>query len=106
MDPSAPDGTPGAVGMREVAARAGVSPQTVSRVFRGSPLVSAVTAARVRAASKELNYHGNAVASAFGRGRARTIGLLFPIAYHRPALPHAEQHADAVPPGCPRRSGS
>jgi len=67
------------VRMREVAAQAGVSTQTVSRVMRGETWVAAATAQRVRAAMAELGYHGNAAAGALKRGQTRTLGLLFPL---------------------------
>ena len=64
--------------MSDVAARAGVSSQTVSRVLRGEQWVAEATATRVRQAMQELGYHGNEVAGALKRGRTRTLGLLFP----------------------------
>lgn len=67
------------VRMREVAAQAGVSTQTVSRVMRGETWVAAATAQRVRAAMVELGYHGNAAAGALKRGQTRTLGLLVPL---------------------------
>ncbi len=67
------------VRMREVAAQAGVSTQTVSRVMRGETWVAAATAQRVRAAMAELGYHGNAAAGALKRGQTRTLGLLVPL---------------------------
>jgi LacI family transcriptional regulator len=65
--------------MKDVAARAGVSTQTVSRVLRGHLWVAPETAARVRQACDELGYHGNEVAGALKRGQTRTLGLLFPL---------------------------
>ena len=65
--------------MKDVAARAGVSKQTVSRVLRGELWVAPETAARVRQACDELGYHGNEVAGALKRGQTRTLGLLFPL---------------------------
>ena len=56
--------------IRDVAAQAGVSTQTVSRALRGSPAVTPTTAARIRAAAEDLGYfeprlhHG--VGSSFG----------------------------------------
>jgi LacI family transcriptional regulator len=67
------------VRMSDVAARAGVSPQTVSRVMRGERWVALETVARVRQAIAELGYHGNAAAGALKRGQTRTLGLLFPM---------------------------
>lgn len=67
------------VRMSDVAARAGVSTQTVSRVLRGDKWVAPATAARVVQAAEDLRYHGNEVAGAFKRGHTRTLGLLFPL---------------------------
>lgn len=65
--------------MRDVAERAGVSTQTVSRVMRGEQWVAAETVSRVRQAMVELGYHGNASAGALKRGHTRTLGLLCPL---------------------------
>lgn len=67
------------VRMADVASRAGVSAQTVSRVLRQSPRVAPVTAARVLTAVRELGYHGNEAAGALKRGQTRTFGLLLPF---------------------------
>lgn len=67
------------VRMRDVAERAGVSTQTVSRVMRGEHWVAADTVSRVRRAMAELGYHGNEAAGALKRGQTRTLGLLFPL---------------------------
>jgi LacI family transcriptional regulator len=67
------------VRMRDVAERAGVSPQTVSRVLRDGGLVAPGTAARVRAAMQELGYLGNEAAGALKRGQTRMLGLLCPL---------------------------
>lgn len=72
-------GTEMSVRMSDVAERAGVSSQTVSRVMRGERWVAATTVARVRQAMEELGYHGNAAAGALKRGQTRTLGLLFPM---------------------------
>jgi DNA-binding LacI/PurR family transcriptional regulator len=68
----------GLVGIVEVAARAQVSPATVSRALRGSAGVSAPTRARVQAAAAELGYAPSASASALARGRTSVIGVLAP----------------------------
>lgn len=63
--------------MREVAAVAGVSPKTVSRVVNNEPRVSQETAARVRAAIADLGFRVNVGASDLKRGAtAATIGLV------------------------------
>jgi DNA-binding LacI/PurR family transcriptional regulator len=64
------------VSMADVAARAGVSGQTVSRVVNGSPRVEASTRARVEAAMAEIGYRPNRAARALRTGRTQTIGLI------------------------------
>lgn len=64
--------------MRDVAARAGVSLKTVSRVLNDEPGVSGGLAERVRQASSDLDYRPNLTASNLRRSdqRTSTIGLL------------------------------
>ncbi|MCW2778701.1 MAG: transcriptional regulator, LacI family [Frankiales bacterium] len=62
--------------MADVAARAGVSHQTVSRVINDSPSVSPTTRSRVVAAMDELRYRPNTAARALVTGRSRTLGVL------------------------------
>ena len=62
--------------IREVAQRAGVSYQTVSRVINNHPMVAASTRALVRAAITELDYHPNAQAVGLSRNRADIIGVI------------------------------
>jgi LacI family transcriptional regulator len=64
--------------MRDVAALAGVSLRTVSRVINEDPTVADVLRAQVRAAVDQLRYRPNLTASHFRRrdGRSFTIGLL------------------------------
>ena len=64
------------VSMREVALRAGVSGQTVSRVVNDSPRVEPSTRARVEAAMRELGYRPHRAARALRTGRTQTIGLV------------------------------
>lgn len=71
-----------AIGVRDVAARAGVSRQTVSRVLNEHPDVAPRTRERVIAAVGELGYRMNNVARAFGTRRSRTIGVLAPSVLH------------------------
>jgi len=61
----------------EVAARAGVSPATVSRVFNGHP-VSPEKERRVRDAAKELRYVPNRTARRLRRQTSELIALLIP----------------------------
>lgn len=64
------------VGVRDVAARAGVSRQTVSRVLNDHPEVAESTRERVLAAMAELGYRMNNAARALGTRRSRTLGVL------------------------------
>jgi len=78
--------------MKQVAALAGVSLKTVSRVVNGEPFVSPEVISRVQDAAQRLNYRPNLTASSLRRadGRTRTVGLLlenvanpFSAALHR-----------------------
>jgi LacI family transcriptional regulator len=62
--------------IRDVAARAGVSHQTVSRVINESTNVSASTRERVLAAIEELNYVPNSIARGFSRNRTHSLGVV------------------------------
>lgn len=64
--------------MRDVAARAGVSLKTVSRVLNGEAGVQAETAERVRVAARELRFVRNESAATLKRSgqRTRSIGLV------------------------------
>lgn len=66
----------GRASMATVAARAGVSGQTVSRVANGSPRVDPETRARVEQAMAELGYRPHRAARALRTGRSQTIGLV------------------------------
>ena len=59
-----------------VAAHAGVSPQTVSRVLRGRGYVSAETRAKVLASVEALGYRPNAVGQALRSTRTKLVGLI------------------------------
>lgn len=64
--------------MRDVAARAGVSTKTVSRVFNDDPHVLPGTRAEVEKAMRELNYVPNVLATTFRAGRTSVIGVAVP----------------------------
>ncbi|MGW8483087.1 LacI family DNA-binding transcriptional regulator [Microbacterium sp. NPDC055903] len=66
----------GRVSMAQVAARAGVSGQTVSRVANDSPRVDPGTRARVERAMAELGYRPHPAARALRTGRTQTLGLV------------------------------
>jgi DNA-binding LacI/PurR family transcriptional regulator len=63
-------------GLADVAARAGVSHQTVSRVINAHPSVAPPTRARVQDAIVELGYRPNVAARALVTGSTRTLGLV------------------------------
>src|SRR3712207_6164578 len=71
-----PEGAPRALGMSDVAAHAGVSHQTVSRVVNGHPNVAPTTRERVLRAIAELGYRPNTAARALVTGSTRTIGFV------------------------------
>lgn len=62
--------------IRDVAARAGVSHQTVSRVINEHERVAAATRDRVLAAIKELGYVPNPSARSLSSNRLHTLGLV------------------------------
>jgi DNA-binding LacI/PurR family transcriptional regulator len=71
--PAEPTGVPT---MFDVARRAGVSHQTVSRVLNGLTGVAASTKARVEQAITELNYTPSPAARAMAKRRSGSIGLI------------------------------
>ena len=71
-----PQGAARALVMSDVAALAGVSHQTVSRVINGHPNVAPQTRERVEAAIAQLGYRPNIAARALVTGSTRTIGLV------------------------------
>ncbi|OZD54374.1 LacI family transcriptional regulator [Rhodococcus sp. 06-1477-1B] len=64
------------VSMADVAERAGVSAQTVSRVANGSPRVDPATRTRVEKAMADLGYRMHRAARALRTGQTSTIGLV------------------------------
>lgn len=68
--------------IRDVAARAGVSHQTVSRVLNDSPRLTVETRDRVLAAIAELGYRPNQAARTLVTSRTRTIGVLAALTAH------------------------
>ena len=64
--------------IKQVAARAGVSTATVSRVFSGSAAVKNPLAERVREAARALNFQPNRVARNLRVRQTRTVGVIIP----------------------------
>ncbi|MFT4215202.1 MAG: LacI family DNA-binding transcriptional regulator [Microbacterium sp.] len=73
----------GGASIYDVAALAGVSHQTVSRVINAHPNIRAATRERVEAAMRETNYTPSSTARALATSRSRRIGVLIdsPIEY-------------------------
>lgn len=71
-----PDRTSRPAGVRQVAALAGVSTQTVSRVLNGHASVRDETRRRVQDAMLELGYRMNNAARTLGTRRTRTLGVI------------------------------
>jgi DNA-binding LacI/PurR family transcriptional regulator len=70
----------------DVAARCGVSYQTVSRVVNGSPLVAGKTRVRVLKAIADLNYRPNLAARRLATRRSSLIGMIGShMTYYGPA---------------------
>src|SRR3954451_7522137 len=66
------------VTIHDVAARAGVSVATVSRVLNGKELVREETSRQVRLAAKSLRYVPNVAARSLSIRRSQTIGIVLP----------------------------
>jgi DNA-binding LacI/PurR family transcriptional regulator len=79
----------------DVAARAGVSKSSVSRVLQGSPLVSEEARAAVQAAIEELGYRPNAAARTLAGRQSHSIGVLVSD-LHNPFFPMVLDGIDAV----------
>jgi LacI family transcriptional regulator len=69
---------PATVTIHDVAARAGVSVATVSRVLNGKDPVRAETSRNVLAIAKELRYVPNVAARSLSIRRSQTIGVVLP----------------------------
>ncbi|MGM7699300.1 LacI family DNA-binding transcriptional regulator [Microbacterium sp. A84] len=64
--------------LEEVAALAGVSSSTASRVINGSPLVTAQTIARVNDAIAKIGYVPNRAARSLARRQTQTVAMMIP----------------------------
>ena len=63
--------------LRDVAAQAGVSHQTVSNVLNDHPSIRPATRERVLSAIRALDYHPNAAAKALRESRVTTLSCAF-----------------------------
>jgi LacI family transcriptional regulator len=80
--------TPKRVTIRDVAAAAGVSHQTISRVLNERPDVAEETRQRVLQVIDELNYQPSAIARSLIHQRSLTIGVVT-AGLKYDGLPHA-----------------
>jgi LacI family gluconate utilization system Gnt-I transcriptional repressor len=78
MDSPGPEASRSAPTLSAVAALAGVSAITVSRVVRLPGLVAPKTRAKVEAAMRELGYVPNLVAGSLASARTSSVGVLVP----------------------------
>src|SRR5918911_2165255 len=86
--------------LTEVAARAGVSLATASRVLNGSErTVGEPHRTRVRTAARQLGYRANLHAQAIARGESNLVGLVV----HDLADPYFSTIADGVMQQCEQR---
>lgn len=69
-------------GIREVAAKVGVSPSTVSRAINGSGYVSEAKKTAIAAAIADLDYVPNELVGNLFQKRTRLIGVVLPDIYH------------------------
>jgi DNA-binding LacI/PurR family transcriptional regulator len=81
--------------LADVAARAGVSPASVSLVLRGAPGPSAETRERVLAVAAELAYRADRTASLLARRRRHLLGVLLDVRNPFHAELVEEVHAEA-----------
>jgi LacI family transcriptional regulator len=65
--------------LKELAAKLGLSPTTVSRALNGYPEVTEATRERVIAAARRHNYRPNARAIRLATGRALAVGHVIPL---------------------------
>jgi DNA-binding LacI/PurR family transcriptional regulator len=65
-----------AVTIKDIAKQTGVAHTTVSRALRGSPLISAGTAERIRQIASELGYHPSAAARSLKTNRSQALGVI------------------------------
>jgi DNA-binding LacI/PurR family transcriptional regulator len=81
---STADGRRKPVGIRDVAAAAGVSPATVSQAYNDKGAVAEATRARVLRVGEQLGYRPNAIGQALRSGRSRVIGVV--VSYRDSAI--------------------
>ncbi len=88
------DGVKAPVSIRQVAAAAGVSIATVSRVMNNPGAVSSATAAKVQEVIRKLGYQPSPLAQAFSSGSSKVLGLALP-SFHGEFYSELMKGADA-----------
>jgi len=68
-----------AIDLKQLSARLGLSPTTVSRALNGYSDVSVATRQRVAQAAEEFGYQPNLTARRLALGRADAIGIVYPV---------------------------
>jgi DNA-binding LacI/PurR family transcriptional regulator len=68
--------------IRDIAARAGVAPMTVSRAINENGYVSPEARERIMRAIKDLDYHPNGLARSLKQRRTHVVGILLPEIGH------------------------
>jgi LacI family transcriptional regulator len=87
------------VTVNDVAARAGVSPGTVSKALNGRGQLRAETRHRVLQAAQELGFHPNLLARPLPEGRTFTVGVLTSDSFGRFTMPVVLGAEDALGAG-------
>lgn len=85
--------------VRDVAARAGVSPGTVSKALNGTGQISRETRARIVAAAEEIDFRPNALARSVFERRSYTVGLITTDSFERFSVPVMLGAEDALGAG-------
>ncbi len=85
--------------VRDVAARAGVSPGTVSKALNGTGQISPATRARIVAAAEEIDFRPNALARSVFERRSYTVGMITTDSFERFSVPVMLGAEDALGAG-------
>jgi LacI family transcriptional regulator len=85
--------------VRDVAARAGVSPGTVSKALNGTGQISDATRERIRAAAEEIDFRPNALARSVFERRSYTVGMITTDSFERFSVPVMLGAEDALGAG-------
>ena len=68
--------------IKDIAARAGVTATTVSRVINNRGYISEETRKKVTQAMQEMNYQPNELARSLAKAHSNTIGVIVPHISH------------------------